>query len=274
MRPAPIVAAVSVLCSILACSGEPGSAPAPSGDSAITEADVYQHEHYWPSIVALTQEWVPPGAAAPLQAQWRGVLVRVEPEGQVRIDFGRHGRHELPLRYTDLVQRANETRLGTRTKLAQNFVLRVGNNLVNASSRPMRPHRFSEIAGASGYLCIFADPRAETFPELARALPALDGLNGVRTLFFPQSVSADDEEFVHDRLDALSWRVPYLYPRLSASYTASLLDEEPDRPRALLLSPEGRVLHEASLEAVAEFGALREAIRRLPAPEGPQGATS
>jgi hypothetical protein len=270
----------SLLCVALGCSAgtrqdaDRASAPQPEAsqaatadaDVAITQATVYENERYWPAIVALTKEWLPPGETKPLKTQYRGTLVRVEADGRVRIDFGRHGRHETPMDHTDLVQRANEVRLGTRTKLAPNFVLRVGNSLVDSSSRPLRPHSLDKIAGASGYLCIFADPRAANFPILAQQLAALEGVNGVRAVFFPQSVVRDDLEFVHERLETLSWHVAFMYPQLSGSYTLSLLGEVPERPRALLISPEGRVLHQAELGTAAGFSELRQAVESVQPP--------
>jgi hypothetical protein len=54
-----------------------------------------------------------------------------------------------------------------------------------------------------------------------------------------------------------------MYPRLSEDYTLSLLGEIPERPRALLVSPEGRVLHEAALGTAAELSELRQAIESV-----------
>ncbi len=281
MQRFPLSACLSaLLCVGLGCSGgtrqdadrasapqsEASPADAATAGVAITPASVYENERYWPAIVALTKEWLPPGETKPLQAQYRGTLVRVEADGRVRIDFGRHGKHDVPIDHTDLVQRANEVRAGTRTKLAQNFVLRVGNSLVDSSSGSIRPSSIEQIAGASGYLCIFADPRAEEFPVLAEQLAALDGVNGVRTVFFPQSVAREDLEFVHERLGTRSWRVPFMYPQLSGNYTLSLLGEIPERPRAQLISPEGRVLHEAEIGTTAGVSELRQAVENVHPP--------
>jgi hypothetical protein len=279
MQRSPLFACLSwLLCVALGCSAgsrqdaDRASAPqsepsqAAAADVAITQASVYENERYWPAIVALTEEWLPPGETKPLKAQYRGTLVRVEADGRVRIDFGRHGGHDIPIDHTDLVQRANEVRAGTRTKLAPNFVLRVGNSLVDSSSQPLRPHQLGKIAGASGYLCIFADPRAEDFPNLAQQLAALEGVNGVRAVFFPQSVVGEDLEFVHERLGTLSWHVPYMYPRLSGNYTLSLLGEIPERPRAMLISSEGRVLHEVEVGTAAGLSELRQAVESLQPP--------
>jgi hypothetical protein len=266
-----------LLCVALGCSAanrqdaaSPGSEASQEAvgtdDGAITQASVYENERYWPAIAAMTQDWLPPGETKPLKSQYRGTLVRVEEDGRVRIDFGRHGKHDVPIDHTDLVQRANEVRAGTRTKLAQNFVLRVGNILVDSSSQQVRAYVFDEIAGASGYLCVFADPRAEDFPTLAAQLAALEGVNGVRTVFFPQSVVREDLEFVRDKLGKLSWHPPYMYPHLSRDYTLSLLGEIPERPRVQLVSPEGRVLYEAEVGTAAGLSELRRAVEGVPPP--------
>ena len=255
----PSALLASLLCVALGCTRADAPQAASTADGAITLENVYDHERYWPAIVALTQEWLPPGETVPLKAQDRGTLVRVEPDGRVRID-GRHGAHDVPIDHTDLVLRANEVRAGTLTKLAPNFVLRVGNSLVDSSSPQIRPHKLDEIAGARGYLCVFADAHAEGFPALAKQLAALDGVNGVRTVFFPLSAEQDDDRYVHERLGAVSWPVPYMYPRLSADYTLSLLGELPKRPRVQLISPEGRVLYQGDVEATAGVSDLRRAV--------------
>jgi hypothetical protein len=241
------------------------AADATAGD-AITQANVYEQERYWPAIVALTKEWLPQGETKPLKAQYRGTLVRVEADGRVRIDFGRHGKYDVPMDHTDLVERANEVRAGTRSKLAQNFVLRVGNSLVDSSGERMRPHTIDELAGASGYLCIFADPRAEDFPTLAKQLAAFEGVNGVRTVFFPQSTAREDLGFVYERLRTLSWHAAFMYPELSRNYTLSLLGEIPERPRSQLVSPEGRVLYEAEVGTAAGLSELRQAVESVQPP--------
>ena len=268
----------SLLCVALGCSAatqqdadrasapEPGASQADdaTADVAITPDSVYGKERYWPAIVAMTQDWLPPGETVPLQAQYRGTLVRVEADGRVRIDFGRHGKHDVPMDHTDLVERANEVRAGSQTKLAPNFVLRVGNSLLDSSSESIRPYKLGEIAGASGYLCVFADPRADDFPILAQQLAVLEGMNGVRTVFFPQSVVREDAQFVHEGLGKLSWRVAYMYPRLSGNYTLSLLGEIPERPRAQLVSPEGRVIHQAEIGTADGLSELQQAVESVP----------
>jgi hypothetical protein len=274
----PLFASLSaLLCVALGCSSgarhDSNRASAPqskassaTADGAITQANVYEKERYWPSIVGLTREWLPPGETTPLQAQYRGVLVRVEADGRVRTDFGRHGKHDVPMDHTDLVQRANEVRAGTLPKLAHNFVLRVGNSLVDSSHERMRPTTIDGFAGASGYLSIFADPRAEDFPILAKQLAALEGVNGVRTVFFPQSMAQKDLEFIFERLKTLSWQVAFMYPHLSGNYTLSLLGEIPERPRAQLVSPDGRKIYEAELAATAGLPELRKAVESVQPP--------
>ena len=210
MQRSPLFACLSsLLCVALGCSAatrqdadrasapqsEASQAAAATADVAITQANVYENERYWPAIVALTQEWLPPGetkpapGAVPRDARPRG-SGRPRPN---RFRSARKARHPDGSHRSGPACERGARRVHERSSRT-NFVLRVGNSLVDSSSQPMRPHTLDEIAGASGYLCIFADPRAEDFPTLARAarsarrrewcpdrlLPAVRGARGSR----------------------------------------------------------------------------------------------
>jgi len=225
-------------------------------ESAITQANIYDHERYWPNIVALEEAWAPTDAEEPLSARYRGALIRVERDGLVRIDFGRHGRHDVPIERTDLIRSANEIRLGTRHKTAPNFVLQVGTRLVDPSTDAAKPMQSADIAKSRVFLCVFADPLDEDFPALARELASLGDVEGLGFVLFPQTSDSEDLQAIRDRLRASDWEVPFGYPRLSESYTLSLLGETPTGPYALVVTPEGRVLYRsdlAKLDALAEI---------------------
>jgi hypothetical protein len=233
-----------------------------SGDDefVVTAGNVYDHEIYWPNIVALVDGWQPVGAEQPLQARYRGALIRVERDGRVRIDFGRHGRHEVPIEKTDLVRSANEVRLGKRHKAAPNFVLQVGTRLVDPSTDEGIPMKSTEIARARVFLCIFADPMDEDFPTLARDLASLADVDGLGVVLFPQSGASEDLQKIKELLRASDWEVPFGYPRLSENYTLSLLGERPRGPYALVLTPEGRVLYRSELGKIDALAEIRGSL--------------
>ena len=62
----------------------------------ITSENLFQNERYWPYHVILEEAWKPRGFQGESFA-WEqgtvGVLVRVEPGGLLRVDFGRFGVH-------------------------------------------------------------------------------------------------------------------------------------------------------------------------------------
>lgn len=276
LRPLFLALGIALVSSSFACSDSAGTADvqsvaidavevaAPASDATasgddefvVTEANVYDHESYWPNIVALVEEWQPDGAEKPLRPRYRGALIRVERDGRVRIDFGRHGRYDVPIEKTDLVRSANEVRLGTRHKAAPNFVLQVGTRLVDPRTDEGVPMKSSEIARARVFLCIFADPLDDEFPALARELASLGDVEGLGFVLFPQTGDSEDLQAIKDRLRASDWEVPFGYPRLSENQTLSLLGEVPTGPYALIVTPEGRVLYRsnlAKLDALAEM---------------------
>ena len=259
-------------------------------DVVITDANVYEHERHWPNIVALTKEWRPPGepnAENVLQAGIRGALIRVdllpvdrgdsrseagaapETRAHARIDFGRHGPHEVPIDHTDLVERASEVRRGLRHKTAPNFVLQVGTRLVDSSHEALRPVSSNALAEASMFLCVFANPEEADFEPLVRELADLEEIEGLRTIFFPQALDRSQLAFVKEKLQALSWTVPFAYPHLSEGYTRSLIGAGAETPFALLVTPNGRVLYRSKLGDARALDGLRDAvnIRALEAPE-------
>ncbi len=261
---------------LAACSPAGGDGPstaaprasepvAAAADLVITDETVYDHEEAWPAIVAMTKAWQPPGpgpgASSPLVPPVQGALIRVEPDRRVRIDFGRHGKHDIPFEYTDLVERANRTRRGELAKQAPNFLLQIGTRLVDSSMSEPRPVDLRELLEAEAFLCIFADPRGRDFAVFAKQLAAFEGENGVRTVFFPQSVVREDTEFLRERLGALFWPVPFAYPRAAPSYTRQLLGELPEAPYALLVSPHGKVLYRSALTEAQAMARLGEAVR-------------
>jgi len=210
--------------------------------AVVTDANLLASERFWPYQVTLTSEWRPAGRVAPLAPDTSGVLIRVEPSGLARIDFGREGLYETPVARTDLVVVANRVRTGEAEKLAPNLVLAIAPRLVDASADTLRPFPFSGAANASGFLCVYADPAAPGFPALAQALAPLRGRHSVVTLLFPQGEHSDSE--VRERLRALDWSVPFVYDHLAEAYTRTLLDAATASPALQLLTREGRVLWE------------------------------
>ena len=175
------------------------------------------------------------------------MLIRVETSGAARIDFGRDGQHEVPVRATDLLATANRIRLGELAKLAPNFALAIGPRLVSSATTPPRLFGLDEAAVQRGFLCVFADSNAKEFPELARSLAPLAGRQGVLTILFPQGAQPDSR--IAERLRSLAWPVPFVLDHVSEAYTHTLLSEKTALPAVALVTSEGRLLLESSWKA-------------------------
>ncbi len=221
----------------------------------VTRANLFEQERFWPYHVALVEAWSPSEGKTALRAGQRGVLVRVEESGLARIDFGRHGLHRVPVSATDVVAQANRVRRGELHKMGPNLSLAIGSRLLSSDS--LRPLGFPRAAAAPGFLCVFADPDAEGFAELSRALAPLLGRHGVLTVLVPQGEHGDAD--VRDKLLAVGWTPFLAYDFLSETYTASLLAPELGLPAVSLQTNEGRLLYESSWSA----GVVPELATRL-----------
>lgn len=231
-----------------AYDAEDASAP------AVTDRNVLASERFWPYRVALVE------ARGALPAGASGVLIRVEEPGVVRIDFGRDGILDVPLATTDLVARANDVRLGKLDKMAPNFVLAIGPRLLDSASETLRPVTAEEFSEPDAFLCVFADPSADGFAAIAKALAPLRERAGLMTVLFPQGAHPDPA--MRDELRRLAWTVPFVHDHLSEAYTPSLLAGT-SAPAVLLVTNEGRALLRAPWKParVAEIASLLDARR-------------
>lgn len=228
----------------LPCLGPAVSAGFPEHRAAAPEANpvtrqnLLASERFWPYRVSLVRSWKPAGREQPLVPGSTGVLIRVESSGRARIDFGRDGLCTVPAEATDLIERANDVRLGKLEKQAANFVLAIGPRLLDSSSDEPRSVPIAESAHRPGFLAVFA--AAERLPELAPVLAPLEGRGGVMTIVFAQGDHPDLR--LRDDLRRLGWKVPFVPDHLADAYTDSLLPDGMRPPAVVLQTPEGRVL--------------------------------
>jgi hypothetical protein len=223
---------VVLLLALAACSGRV--------DEAVSDANLLANEQWWPYRVQLREPWPVPGGGEPLPERMMGVLIRVEPSGNLRIDFGKRGKYEIPPGKTDIAERANQIRLGKAHKEAPNFVYAIRDRMVDPEGESVRGLPPERLDGTPGFLCVYADPAAADFEALARALAPLSTRDGVMTILFPQGTHAD--EAIFERLHALEWKVPFLYDFLSEPYTRTLVPDGTPFPYVMLQTSEGRVL--------------------------------
>jgi hypothetical protein len=214
-------------------AADPNAAP-------VTRQNLLASERFWPYRVTLTKSWKSPGQEKSLRKGDAGVLIRVESSGRAVIDFGRDGRHAVPVDETDLLEEANRIRRGEATKLAPNFALAIGPRLVDSSADPPHQLALDESMRRAVFLCVFADPDDANFASLANELAPLSGRNGVMTVLFPQGAHANLK--VWERLRATKWMVPFVFDFLTKPYTDSVLGDELAVPAVVLQTNEGRLL--------------------------------
>jgi hypothetical protein len=210
-------------------------------NTEVTYQNLYELEQYWPYHVRLTDKsWKPEGFEGDRFSYGLGVLVRVEQSGMLRVDFARFGRHLVPARVTDVVESANEIRLGKATKMGANFVLAVAPRLLDPGSETLKPVRGDAFAKVRAYLVVAADPSSESFPAIASSLESIRSREGVMPVLFPQGGHKDGA--VWKLCKKAGWSDPFLFDRFTTPYTESFLGEHPQLPSVMLTSPEGRVM--------------------------------
>ena len=272
----PLVIAAALFLAVLPAPGHTDSAgghvtselpPHDASDPkapAVDRSNLLASERFWPLQVALLAPWTPAGRTTPLRPEFPGVLIRVEPSGAALIDFGRDGRHEVPIERTDLLERANRVRRGELEKLGPNLLFSIGPRLLDSAAETPQPFEYSAAAKHRAFLLVFADPDGEPFEGLAASLAPLRERAGALTIVFPLGRHSDAE--VRQELRRIGWKVPFLYDHLSDAYAGTLLPEGTSPPAVLLVTGEGRLLFESAWRAgVAErlARALDQALEQM-----------
>ncbi len=248
----------------------PAYEPADPAAAIVTAETLLATDRFWPRRGGLVRAWTPPGREASLPIGTTGVLIRVEPAGTVRIDFGRDGRFAVPVEATDVVERANRVRRGELEKTAPNLVLTLGPRLVDLDAPELGYLTFTEVNEAAGYLAVSVDPSAEEFPALAKALAPLQHRNGVLTVLFPEGFGADLA--LRDRLREFGWPAPFLPDHLAEPYAKTLLPDDLSAPAALLMTRDGRLLEATTLGEDSADRLAAAIERHFPEPSAVAGS--
>lgn len=210
----------------------------------VTAANLLANERFWPYYVELTQAFTFPDGSRTLEPPLRGVLIRVNANGTVRVDFGRHGMRDLPMAKTDVVAAANRTRAGDELKVGPNLAYAIGPRLFETTRE--KPHAvvFSRAREFRGFLTVFAtldDPRTV---EIAKLTAPLHERGGLAVVAFPQGDVKDVVAW--ETLRALDWKVFCALDHMSEMYTRTLVPDGATHPYVMLHTAEGRVLYEAT----------------------------
>jgi hypothetical protein len=223
-----------------------GSASLPAYEVAdrtaaeVTPANLLASERFWPYQAALVGSYTPAGAARAIPTGATGVVIRVERDTRVRIDFGRDGLVTLPVQATDLLRRANEIRTGSAAKTAPNLTYAITPRLLDGEAEVIRRVRLENSFALTGFLCLFADPNAVSFPKLAGLLAPFAGRGGVQPVLFAQGEHPDIA--LARKLNAAGWKGAFALDHMSEAYTRTLVDGALDAPTLALYSAEGRVI--------------------------------
>jgi hypothetical protein len=232
------------------------------GDAANDRIDLdnlYAYETYWPYQIQLTGEWKPAGWEGDF-AWGLGVLLRVDPEQRLRVDFGHHGKHWVPADATDVLARANALREGATRKLGPNLVTAIGNRLLDPSGETLRPVT-TDLKAQWAFLLAIADPADPGFGDLARALEGSAIREGL-TVVLVSPVDYGDFKLYRVCYDQ-RWPGAFLRDRFGPAYAEGALEVGEEPPRLQLLTPEGRLLWTAPATpaAIEPLSAMLDRIR-------------
>jgi len=245
------------LCAACAPSdGTPDAAPQAGADRL---ARLYADEASWPTRVWLEEPLVEAGGEVLVPPHRNGVLITMHRNGDLRVDFGRHGAHTVPIAQTNFVAEAARYRSGEATKTFPNLLAMMMNKLVEIDAERLRPLKVDGAAVRGGrILLMLADARTADVAALARFASEVEAAGDVRlTVFVPITDELDGD--VLGDLNAGGWTAPFVMTPIAQSYVKAMLEPGMPQPFARLATDEGRILAEGPPDD-ATFAAMRSAL--------------
>ena len=210
----------------------------------ITSENLFQNERYWPYHVILEEAWKPRGFQGESFA-WEqgtvGVLVRVEPGGLLRVDFGRFGVHEVPISATTVLERANQIQRGERSKAAPNFVVAVIRRCLSLEGSPPQYWTAASVAEVDRFVLVAGEPGSESLRRRLKKLTPLAEDKGTAFVLLPHGSHRMDPAVI-EKARSDGWPGCVVHSRFSDAYRHSIFGEDAERTAAIIQTPEGRIL--------------------------------
>ena len=208
--------------------------------AAITEQNLLESERYWPYHVGLDE------AVRGAEARHDG---RADPRRGLRAwrasTSGATACSRCRSAATDLVERANRVRRGELAKRAPELRARARAASGGHRSATPRPFSFERAGEQRSFLAVFADPGAEGFAELAKALAPLAKRDGLLTILLPAR-RAPGPRGVREAAHASSGRCPSSTPISPAPTRARSCPRRPRGPPSCSRRPRAACSSRAS----------------------------
>lgn len=141
----------------------------------LTKDNLADHSEFWPPYALLSEPYKPiKRRGGPLPEDWQLVLLQVEKDGTVLVNFGRYGIERLPLEKTKVLSQARAYVAGMATKEMPIWTYHVGRSLYRKAGDLFKTVPQEEIIPVSGYVLVYADKDHGDPAELTSALEAIN----------------------------------------------------------------------------------------------------
>lgn len=236
------------------------SSTAKSGDEA---AWLYENHTLWPLKVHATRDIEVPDGRVP--ARTRGTLVRIEPDGTARVDFGRSGIQNVPVTKTDILAQAHAIRDGDQDPDRPNFVMLMGTRLGRTDLEYIQAYPYDQFTSHDLFLILYLEGLMEFDEELAesfRKVVSLSQEHGVLP-FVHTTVPTKGLLLAHLLQVKLETPIPYVVGHLQEPMARVMGHNPHNMPMAVLVNEYGKVLAKAHFpdDPEAAVETIRQAIK-------------
>lgn len=228
--------------------------------------DASEHSRHWPHKVTITDPQkltTVDGLNSEKVRKGRNVVVlRVETNEVLAVDFGDLGTHRIPVEATDLREKMMSSEELKQSKSFPNMFTMIGPRLIDANQEQPLPARADRISSAHYYLMIYVEVGSTDFEALSAVFdqhPKVREEAGVGQQLLPIFVQQDNPNVIDFQKTLKDAGLAYLFfiDFLARPFTKSLYHEPTVFPYIVLTDANGKILyrHDDSLDAVDNLGA-------------------
>lgn len=210
---------------------------------------------FWPTLVNTVKEIdleVKSGRAATISEGTRAVVIRLEPSGQLLVDFGREGIHLVDPSATNFVELSHAVANGKIDKLYGIMAGMIAQRLtIPTESGELLPYSFKTVNESDYFMLAYIEDDAGQFRVLSDfQKTSSELLKSTATTFLLMPTFDYRNKELSARLHAAGVRVPFMYDYLVKPYTKTM-SHKPQPPALIVTDANGRILerYEGSLEA-------------------------
>lgn len=231
---------------------------------------LYENSRYWPYHTKLLDDLLQDNGTKIIKKGQRGVVIRLESDDLVIVDFGRFGIHKLEVDKTTIPEDVALVQSGQRKKDDGNYIRMIGPRMNDPKIEPVGQFPYSKIIEYKSFLLFYTDLSGSQIDLILKIVEPIDAfceskkvLPHIIPVEYPKSPEADLE--IAEVLRDSELLIPVMPNFLSDAYRYSFQHDVADGSKlvAVYLDPGGKVLGRWDVQSESDVDKVTVKVQNM-----------